>query len=264
LKALRCPSCRKSLRLSDVHLDGDEIESGKVVCEKGHSWTIDQGIPTLTYPKARPKDETWIKQYDEMAENYDEHLRSYDEWLGIDLMKERERLGNYVTMEGPSKIVDVSVGTGANLVALSNRFRGEMGRFNLHGLDMSRGMLRIAKRKFKELGINVGLVQGNVLNLPYQDDYFDLVIHSGGISTFSDKSHALEEMWRVAKPWGIVIVTDEGLSPELRGTERGKEIIKTNSLFGSRPPLEHVPSMARNLEVSYVLGGTFYQMVFAK
>ncbi len=247
-----------------MHLNGDEIENGKLVCEKGHSWTVDEGIPALVYPKANVKDEAWIREYDEMAGNYDQLLKSYDEWLGIDMMKDRERLGNYVTIEGPSKIADVSVGTGANLVALYNRFRSEMGRFDLHGLDMSRGMLRTARRKLNDLGVTVGLIQGNVLNLPYQDDYFNLVIHSGGINTFSDKSRALEEMWRVVKPWGIVIVTDEGLSPDVRRTDRGKEILKTNSLFGSRPPLEHVPPMARNLEVSYVLGGTFYQMVFGK
>jgi len=247
-----------------VHLDGDEIESGKVVCEKRHSWLVDEGIPALVYPRASAKDETWIKQYDSMAENYDDLLKSYDEWLGIDMMKERERLGNYVTIEGPSKIADVSMGTGANFAALYGRFRQEMGRFDFHGLDMSHGMLRIARRKFKDLGITVGLVQGNVFNLPYQDDYFNLVIHSGGINTFSDKSRALEEMLRVVKPWGIVVVTDEGLSPDVRRTDRGKEILKTNSLFGSRPPLEHVPPMARHLEVAYVMGGTFYQMVFSK
>jgi ubiquinone/menaquinone biosynthesis C-methylase UbiE len=245
-------------------MDGDEIETGKLLCEKGHSWPVDEGIPALVYPKANAKDEAWIKQYDEMAEKYDQRLKTYDEWLGIDMMKDRERLGNYVTMEGPSKIADVSMGTGANLVALYNRFRNEMGRFNLHGLEMSHGMLRVAGRKLKDLGVTACLIQGNVLNLPYQDDYFNLVIHTGGINTFSDKSQALEEMWRVVKPWGIVVVTDEGLSPEVRRTERGKEILKTNSLFGSKPPLEHVPSMVRHLEVSYVLGGTFYQMVFNK
>jgi len=264
LKALRCPSCQRALRFSERHLDGDEVESGKILCEKGHSWSLDEGIPTLVYPRINQKDEAWIKQYDELAEKHDELLKSYDKWLGIDMMKERERLAQYVTIEGPSRILDVSMGTGADFVALSNMFRNELGRFDFHGLDMSRGMLRTARRKFKDLGVNVGLVQGSVFNLPYQDNYFNLVVHSGGINTFSDKGHALEEMWRVAKPWGIVIVTDEGLSPDVRKTERGKEILKTNSLFGSKPPLEYVPSVARNLQISYIMNGTFYQMVFAK
>lgn len=264
LKALRCPSCHRSLRLSEVHLEGDEIQNGKMVCEKGHNWSIDGGIPTLAYPRVNPKDEAGIRQYDEMAEKYNQVLKSYDEWLGIDMMKDRERLGNYVTIEGPAEIVDVSVGTGANLVALSNRFRAEMGRFDLHCLDMSRGMLITARRKLNDLGITVGLVQGNILNLPYQDDYFNLVLHSGGINTFSDKGHALEEMRRVVKPGGIVIVTAEGLSPDVRKTERGKEILETYPLFGSKPPLEYVPPFARNLQVSYVLGGAFYQIVFSK
>ncbi|RDE10736.1 MAG: hypothetical protein C4K49_12915 [Candidatus Thorarchaeota archaeon] len=264
LKAMRCPSCHKALRLSERYPEGDEIESGKIVCEKGHRWAIDEGIPTMIYPKVNEKDEAWIRQYDDLAENYDEFLKTYDKWLGVDMMKERERAGLYVTMEGPVKVLDISVGTGANFVALFNAFRNEMGRFNLHGLDLSRGMLRVAKRKFKELDITVGLVNASVFNTPFQDNYFSLVLHSGGINTFSDKGRALEEMWRVAKPGGVVLVSDEGLSPEVRGSERGREILKTNALFGSKPPLQYVPQGARNLEVTYVMNGTFYQMAFGK
>jgi len=264
LKALRCPSCHRALRLSERYSEGDEIESGKIVCEKGHKWSVDEGIPTMIHPKVNEKDEAWIRRYDEMAENYDEVLKSYDEWLGIDMMKERERASLYVTMEGPVKVLDISVGTGANFVALFNAFRNEMGRFDFYGLDLSRRMLTVAKRKFKEFNITVGLVHANVFNTPFQDDYFSLVLHGGGINTFSDKGCALEEMWRVAKPGGVVLVTDEGLSPEVRGSERGREILKTNALFGSKPPLQYVPQGARNLEVTYVMNGTFYQMAFGK
>ena len=265
LKDIRCPKCQRSLKTSqefDVH---EEITATTLFCEKGHTWEVIDGIPSLVHPRISSEDERWIKEYNELAENYDELVKQYDEWLGIDLMKEREDFTHFITIEGPARIIDVSAGTAANFEALHNHFKGkQMGRFDLHGLDVSRGMLNVAKSKMASLGIDVSLCHGNVFNIPYRDDLFDIVLHSGGINTFSDISLGIREMQRIAKPGGFVIITDEGLSPQVRKTSRGEAIIKANSLFASKPPLENLPDNIKDLEVSYVLNGTFYQMVFRK
>ena len=108
------------------------------------------------------------------------------------------------------------------------------------------------------------LTHGSVFNLPYRKNFFDVVLHSGGINTFSDIPLALSEMYRVVKSRGTVVVIDEGLSPAMRKTEQGQAIMKANSLFSARPPLEHIPEGARDVEVSYVMNETFYQIVFSK
>lgn len=71
-------------------------------------------------------------------------------------------------------------------------------------------------------------------------------------------------MLRVTAPGGVVIVSDEGLSPEMRASEKGKAIMKANSLFAARPPLEHIPDKAKDVEIDYVMNGKFYQIVFRK
>ncbi|TXT56473.1 MAG: hypothetical protein BAJATHORv1_20062 [Candidatus Thorarchaeota archaeon] len=71
-------------------------------------------------------------------------------------------------------------------------------------------------------------------------------------------------MLRVARPKGTIVVIDEGLSPNVRKTERGMSIIKANSLFGARPPLEYIPEKAKDVELEYIYNGTFYQLVFRK
>jgi ubiquinone/menaquinone biosynthesis C-methylase UbiE len=180
------------------------------------------------------------------------------------MMKERERFTQYVPIEGPSRIIDVSVGTAANFMALANVYPKQMGRFNIHGLDFSRGMLKVAQKKMRERDFTFSLVHGSVFNIPYADDFFDIVLHSGGINTFSDIPKALEEMLRIARPDGFVIVSDEGVSPEIRGTERGKAIIEANSLFAATPPIDQVPESAKDLEIDYIMNGTFYQMLFRK
>ncbi|MFW9845765.1 MAG: class I SAM-dependent methyltransferase [Candidatus Thorarchaeota archaeon] len=265
LEAIRCPKCRQDLFLTENDSDRGEIEKTTLACEKGHTWNVDDGIPSLVYPAITKEDAKWIAEYDEMAERYDELVKQYDDFLGVDVMKERESITRFTTIEGPMKVLDVSVGTAANFVALYNAFDGkQIGRFNLHGLDLSMGMLDVARRKMKERGLDVSLIHGSVFNMPYKDKTFDLVNHSGGINTFSDIGLAFREMLRVARPAGFVVVTDEGLSPEVRDSERGRSMIEANSLFATRPPLEHIPEKARDVQVNYVLNGTFYEIVFRK
>ncbi len=263
LSTLKCPKCGKKLHLNGEFTNSD-IDEGEIVCEKGHIWSIRNGIPSLVYPPISEKDAKWIAEYDEMAENYDELVKQYDEWLGINMMKERENFFHYIPIEGPVRIIDVSIGTDANFIALYNQFKNEIGRFKLHGMDLSTGMLKISRAKFAKSELAVSLTHGSLFNIPYQKNFFDIVLHSGGINTFSDIRGALNEMLRITRSGGFVIVVDEGLSPKKRETEDGKAIMKTNTLFASRPPLKHIPDTAKDVEVSYVMNETFYQVVFRK
>ncbi len=264
LEVLQCPRCHKALQITNVAPLNGNIGSGGMVCKKGHRWTISDGIPSLIYPPMSGEDEKWISEYNEMAEIYDEAVKVYDEWLGINIQKERENIIRSIINDGPKRIIDVSIGTAANYVALANVVGNAAKSYDLHGVDLSRGMIHIAMRKMQELGIDVGIVHANVLNLPYRKDSFDIVIHTGGINTFSDKASAMNEMLRITKPEGIVVVIDEGLSPDVRESERGKSIINKNSLFAARPPLENIPDKARDVELKYIMNGTFYQIIFRK
>ncbi|MGY5858282.1 MAG: class I SAM-dependent methyltransferase [Candidatus Thorarchaeota archaeon] len=260
VKALRCPQCGKRL-----FLNGEgEINDGQITCQKGHTWKINDGIPSLVYPPIKEKDAKWIAQYDEMAETYDEQVKQYDDFLGVDMMKERIGFSQFIPIEGPVRIIDVSIGTAANFMALYESFKKQMGRFNLHGMDLSTGMLKVSQRKIAEADFDVSLTYGSVFNPPYQSNFFDIVLHTGGLNTFSDIHGALNEMLRLTKSGGVVIVVDEGLSPRMRKTEKGKQIMKANSLFEAKPPLQFLPKKAQNIEISYVMNETFYQMVFTK
>ncbi|MFW9806203.1 MAG: class I SAM-dependent methyltransferase [Candidatus Thorarchaeota archaeon] len=261
LAALKCPKCGKKL-----HVNGSisDVTDGEIVCEKGHLWHVVNGIPSLVHPPISEEDAKWISEYDEMAENYDELVKQYDDWLGIDMMKERENFHLFIPIEGPVKMIDISVGTGANFIALKNQYKNQIGRFNLHGMDLSRGMLKVASSKFAKNNLEVSLTEGSVFNIPYISSFFDIVVHSGGINTFSDIPGALNEMMRIVKPGGLIIVVDEGLSPAKRETDEGKAIMKANTLFAARPPLEQIPDKAKDVEVTYVMNETFYQIVFRK
>jgi ubiquinone/menaquinone biosynthesis C-methylase UbiE len=264
LKALRCPKCSAGFPPQGVLIGEESLEEGAIVCQKGHVWPVEAGIPSLVYPPLSEEDTRWIAEYDQMAPTYDESVATYSDFLGVDLDEERKNIAHLVPIEGSVRILDVSVGTGANFSSLNSVFKGKMGRFNLHGIDVSKGMLQVAKEKALKGGYTVSLTHGSVFNLPYPKDSFDLILHSGGINTFSDIPLALTEMLRVVRPGGNVVVIDEGLSPQKRDTPEGQAIMKANSLFASHPPLKYIPDRAKNVEVTYIMNEAFYQIMFSK
>ncbi len=101
-------------------------------------------------------------------------------------------------------------------------------------------------------------------DLPFESGSFDVITHSGGINTFKDIPAALQEWVRVLTPGGFLLITDEGLSPTVRKTRRGVNIVKNNTLFGLTPPLEHLPPQLKDVEVFWWARGTFYAIICQK
>lgn len=56
---------------------------------------------------------------------------------------------------------------------------------------------------------NLSLVHGSAEDLPFADNSFDIVFHSGGINFFSDKAKAISEMIRIAKPGTKILIANE-------------------------------------------------------
>ncbi len=252
------------MHLTEILEQNESIVTGGVTCEKGHYWSIENSIVDLLYPPLKDKDRKWVAEYDNVASKYDEAVQSYDGWLQVDMMKEREDLVQFLPNTGQINILDVSIGTGANFIALRNAMKDKVSKLSMHGLDVSDGMLEVARSKLKQVGLNVNLVKGNVFKIPFRSDYFDTVVHTGGLNTFSEKEDALQEMLRVTVNEGTVVVIDEGISPKIRNESRGRAIIEENALFDTRPPLEHLPGKARDVEVDYIMNDTFYRIVFKK
>jgi ubiquinone/menaquinone biosynthesis C-methylase UbiE len=77
----------------------------------------------------------------------------------------------------------------------------------LIGVDISEGMIEIAKQKARNHG-NISFKVGDVENIPYPDDYFDRVISSEAFGWFPDPRAALGEMKRVLKVGGKLCIAD--------------------------------------------------------
>jgi ubiquinone/menaquinone biosynthesis C-methylase UbiE len=83
----------------------------------------------------------------------------------------------------------------------------------LHGLDYNSTMVERAREKVKKHCINAEIIKGNVENMPYEDSCFDSVINTMAFSGYPDGKKALDEMLRVLKPNGVLLLLDYDFPP---------------------------------------------------
>ena len=96
------------------------------------------------------------------------------------------------------RILEVGCGTGSNLWFASRE------GFNVAGVDGSESAINAAKLRFKEEGLEGDLRVADFTSLPFEDDYFDLVIDRGALLCcgFSMCKLAISEIHRVMKKGG--------------------------------------------------------------
>jgi demethylmenaquinone methyltransferase/2-methoxy-6-polyprenyl-1,4-benzoquinol methylase len=113
----------------------------------------------------------------------------------------RERAANLAGLRPGDRALDVATGTGDLALELSRRV-GPGGV--VVGVDFAEEMLAIARRKAP----GVRFEAGNALDLPYGDDEFDAATVGFGARNFSDLGRGLNEMARVTRPGGRVVVLE--------------------------------------------------------
>ena len=93
--------------------------------------------------------------------------------------------------------LDVGCGTGA----LSEAIEKYTNPSDLSGIDPSQGFIESAKQR---ISMNRDLKVGNVDNLPFDNQRFDVVVSGLALNFFSNITNALLELKRVTKPNGVV------------------------------------------------------------
>lgn len=102
--------------------------------------------------------------------------------------------------KGGDSILEVGFGSGLTFLNLNGMYK------KIYGLDLSCDVEEVA-RVFASLGIQPELRNGDVLNLPYQNDQFDTVLLISILEHLKpeDLDRAFSEIKRVLKPGGQVI-----------------------------------------------------------
>ncbi len=136
-----------------------------------------------------------IKKY------WDSRGKSYDKSPShSDLLNVWKSLLSEIFNERRMKILDVGTGTGFIALLLA-----EIGH-EVVGVDISNGMIEVAKRKAKK--VNIEFVLGDAEDLPFDDNSFDAVTCRHLLWTLPNPKKAVIEWCRVVKVGGKVIAID--------------------------------------------------------
>ncbi|WP_017729241.1 class I SAM-dependent methyltransferase [Halalkalibacterium ligniniphilum] len=114
-------------------------------------------------------------------------------------------------------ILFVGVGTGADLELIKHK------ELNITAIDYSNEMLEKAKVKFKDSSIK--FFKMDAQDMSFKDNQFDVVIGSLVLSVVPDADKCAQEMIRVLKPKGKIIIFDK-FSPKGKNLSPLKKAIR--------------------------------------
>jgi ubiquinone/menaquinone biosynthesis C-methylase UbiE len=106
-------------------------------------------------------------------------------------------------LPGGGRILEVAPGPGYLAVELARQ-----PRYQVKGLDVSKTFVEIAKRNAEQAKVPVDFRRGNVSDMPFAANSFDLVVCRAAFKNFSEPVKAISEMWRVLKPGGRALIID--------------------------------------------------------
>ena len=142
------------------------------------------------------------KDPDDVSRMFDGVANRYDflnDLLSLGRTKAWRRV--VTTIIGPKpgiKILDIAAGTGA-----STRPLVDAGA-DVIAVDFSAGMINVGKKRNKD----IKFVQGDALNLPFEDNSFDVTTISFGLRNTSNINLALKDALRVTKAGGRIVIAE--------------------------------------------------------
>ena len=152
-----------------------------------------------------PQKEKIQQMFDGIAPDYDRlnHLMS----LGVDRSWRRRALREIVTPERPQALLDIACGTGDFALAQARRMHAES---RITGLDLSEGMLAVMREKVEKAGLagRISCEQGDCEQMRFAEGSFDCATIAFGIRNFAHREAALEEILRVLKPGGRLVILE--------------------------------------------------------
>lgn len=175
---------------------------------------------------------------DELQTKYNQFARWYDFGEALPEALAVRKLRRELLQKASGRVLEVAAGTGKNLSYYPRTC-------HITAIDLSPGMLEIARRRAVRLDLSVDFLIGDAEALPFPDESFDTVVDSLSICTFTNPIATLREMARVCRPKGRILLLEHGKSDrEWLGRWQGRRAERHAEKFGCRWNL-HPPALVR-------------------
>lgn len=180
--------------------------------------------------------------FSSIAPNYDRtntalSLGVHHLWRALTVKESAARNGN--------DVLDCATGTGDLAIA----FKKVVGHGRVVGTDFCADMLSFAPAKAKAAGLDITFEVADAMELPYDDKSFDIASISFGIRNVDNPKVCLNEMARVVRPGGRVVVLEFGRPKGIVGLSYrwySKHVIPIvgKMLTGNREAYNYLPETA--------------------
>ncbi|MFW5979365.1 MAG: class I SAM-dependent methyltransferase [Halanaerobium sp.] len=141
------------------------------------------------------------KRYDRIAPVYD----------SLELLMEKGKMGdwrqnlwqkvkNKIDKDG-MKLLEAGVGSGKNIEYYPDNLE-------IYAIDFSPKMIKEAEKKAKKYNKELNLLEMDIQNLDFKDNYFDLIVTSCVFCSVPDPIKGLKELKRVLKEDGRIIMLE--------------------------------------------------------
>jgi len=193
-------------------------------------------INYLSYDGAMPTAQQTIDWYDEHAEEYAASLKGNEASPYHIYYEKPATFGLLPDLRGKS-VLSLGCGSGMDSHSLKRQ-----GASRSVGIDLSKKLIQIAKLEHPDCEF----VVGNMEQLPFNNEEFDLVYSSFALHYLPSYEKALKEAFRVLKPAGVIIFSaGHPLGPSMESVISNNEVqdmrlgilkdrvAKTKKVFGN-------------------------------
>jgi ubiquinone/menaquinone biosynthesis C-methylase UbiE len=111
-----------------------------------------------------------------------------------------EKLCSNLNIQADSRVIDIACGKGTTAMLVAEKYG-----CNVVAVDIDPQLIEEAKALAKKKGLEnkITFLVGDALNLPFQNDEFDIAISQAMLVLVDDKIKAIQEAERVVKKGGI-------------------------------------------------------------
>lgn len=253
------PGTHEPLCLTSVPGPDGSAQEVLVGVHSGERFRVRDGIPLfLDESQVYGFNKRYQRIYNRIAGLYDAGIKLFAYLLHDGEEQFRMEYLQELEVQDGDRVIEVSIGTGANLHYLP-------AKASYFGLDISWGMLKRCQSNLKRWQLDGELILGNAEELPLRDESFDAVFHVGGINVFNDRAKAICEMIRVARAGTKIVIVDETvkLIKSLARVPGARRLLQEH---GDRfsAPVALIPDGMREVDVKDIAKGNMYCLTFRK